>query len=334
MRRIICAALLLCAAIAPAAFAQQRTQQLLTNGVEVSLIDNGTKLSFTNNNTRNTDLDLVVYYADGTSALKTYTVRPFRYYQDGGYYVDPNNIHIQRPGRYVSAPMYSNLDRRATAISLPTAAQMTAFKNQREAEARAKAAEDARRRVEREAEEKRQAEANRIAAEKARQEEAARVAAENARKEAVTFNASGEAAAAAGNADKALADFTRAIQLDSNLAPAYAGRGMQYYNRRDWDRAIADFTEAVRLDPKNATAFNNRGAAYNNKGDWDRAIADFTEAVRIDPNYAAPYRHRGYAYMQKGNYAQARADCNKALQINPNYQNAKDLDAELKKRGY
>jgi tetratricopeptide (TPR) repeat protein len=90
----------------------------------------------------------------------------------------------------------------------------------------------------------------------------------------------------------------------------------------------------VRYDPKNALAFNNRGAAYNNKSDWDRAIADFTEAIRLDPNYAAPYRHRGFAYMQKGNYAQARTDCNKALQLNPNYQNAKDLDAELRKKGY
>jgi Tfp pilus assembly protein PilF len=38
--------------------------------------------------------------------------------------------------------------------------------------------------------------------------------------------------------------------------------------------------------------------------------------------------------MQKGNYTQARADVNKSLQLNPNYQEAKDLDAELKKKGY
>jgi Tfp pilus assembly protein PilF len=81
-------------------------------------------------------------------------------------------------------------------------------------------------------------------------------------------------------------------------------------------------------------AYNNRGAAYNGKHDWDRAIADFSEAVRLDPNYAAPYRHRAFAYMQKGNYAQARTDVNMALRINPNYQNAKELSAELQRRGY
>ena len=62
--------------------------------------------------------------------------------------------------------------------------------------------------------------------------------------------------------------------------------------------------------------------------------ADYNEAIRLDPNYAAPCRHRAFAYMQKGNYAQARTDVNKALQINPNYQNAKDLSAELQRRGH
>jgi Tfp pilus assembly protein PilF len=38
--------------------------------------------------------------------------------------------------------------------------------------------------------------------------------------------------------------------------------------------------------------------------------------------------------MQKGNYTQARADVNKALQLDPNDNEAKNLDAELKKKGY
>jgi len=38
--------------------------------------------------------------------------------------------------------------------------------------------------------------------------------------------------------------------------------------------------------------------------------------------------------MQKGDFTQARSDVNKSLQLDPNYQKAKDLDAELKKKGY
>ena len=39
-------------------------------------------------------------------------------------------------------------------------------------------------------------------------------------------------------------------------------------------------------------------------------------------------------YNEKGNFTQVRADINKALQLAPNNQNAKNLDAELRAKGY
>jgi len=36
--------------------------------------------------------------------------------------------------------------------------------------------------------------------------------------------------------------------------------------------------------------------------------------------------------MQKGKFKKARADTNMALQLDPNLQEAKDLDAKLKKK--
>jgi tetratricopeptide (TPR) repeat protein len=40
-----------------------------------------------------------------------------------------------------------------------------------------------------------------------------------------------------------------------------------------YDRAIVDFTQAIRLDPNYAPAYANRGIVYYRKGDNDRAIA-------------------------------------------------------------
>jgi tetratricopeptide (TPR) repeat protein len=52
------------------------------------------------------------------------------------------------------------------------------------------------------------------------------------------------------------------------------------------DRAIADYTQAIQLDPKSGRAYYGRGLVYRKKGDTDRAIADFTQAIKLDPKSA------------------------------------------------
>jgi len=103
----------------------------------------------------------------------------------------------------------------------------------------------------------------------------------------------------------------------------------------DYDRAIADYTEAIRINQYYADGYSGRADAYIKKRDWDRAIADCTQAISYAKGYSLSYEYwqRAFVYMQKGNYTQARADVNKALQ-SPNNENAKNLDAELKKLGY
>jgi Tfp pilus assembly protein PilF len=66
-------------------------------------------------------------------------------------------------------------------------------------------------------------------------------------------------------------------------ARAYLKRGITYRGKGDNDRAIADFTQAIQLDPKSTQAYVNRGFAYDDKGDDDRAIADYSQAIQLDP---------------------------------------------------
>jgi len=56
------------------------------------------------------------------------------------------------------------------------------------------------------------------------------------------------------------------------------------FGRKGYDKAIADFTKAIELDPANLYFNCSRGVAYFEKGDYDRAIADFETALRLDPN--------------------------------------------------
>ena len=92
-----------------------------------------------------------------------------------------------------------------------------------------------------------------------------------------------------GNHDHALADLTRAIELDPNDAAGPHNRGVVYSNKRDWDSAIADFTRAIELNPGYTRAFFYRGFIYKDRGDYDRAIADLTRVVELDPTIGAAH---------------------------------------------
>jgi TonB family protein len=89
---------------------------------------------------------------------------------------------------------------------------------------------------------------------------------------------------------------------------AYLDRGRTYFQQDDSDRAIADYTKAIELDPEGADAYNHRGVAYLSKLDFDSAIADFDKAIQFDPLLANAHNNRGLAFSGKGDEARARAD--------------------------
>jgi len=71
-----------------------------------------------------------------------------------------------------------------------------------------------------------------------------------------------------------------------SLSIAYMSRGLAYKANGDLDRALADYTKAIELDPKDAYAYYNRGLHYRAKGDLDHAIADYRKAIELDPKDA------------------------------------------------
>ena len=120
-----------------------------------------------------------------------------------------------------------------------------------------------------------------------------------------------------GEHDKAIKDYTEAIRLDPDYSEAYLDRGIAYRKKSKYDKVIEDYTEAIRLDSSDAFAYYNRGNAYSRKGEDDQAIEDYTEAIRLDPNYVEAYNNRGEAYRKKGDKRKARADHDKARSLAP-----------------
>ncbi len=120
-----------------------------------------------------------------------------------------------------------------------------------------------------------------------------------------------------GNSDQAIADYTKAIEIDPNFEAALINRGAMYRGKGDYDRAIADFTKAAKSKEVAALALINRGITHEKKGDFDRAIADHTQAVKVSKAPLA-YYNRGNAFAGKGDYARAIVDYTKTIELEPN----------------
>lgn len=125
----------------------------------------------------------------------------------------------------------------------------------------------------------------------------------------------GKASAAKGGFHEAIADLTKAIELDPNFADAYSNRGRARFATGDYPRAIADCTKAIELDPKLAGAYVLRGEARRMTGDYPGAIADCTKAIELDPKNDMAYNNRGNARERTGDLAGAKQDFAKAKEL-------------------
>ena len=52
------------------------------------------------------------------------------------------------------------------------------------------------------------------------------------------------------------------VQKPSLDAASYVERGITYSNKRQYDKAISDFTKAIEIKPKNPLAYQQRGLNY------------------------------------------------------------------------
>lgn len=103
---------------------------------------------------------------------------------------------------------------------------------------------------------------------------------------------------------------------------AYNSRGCEYDEIKEYEKAIADYTKAIDLNPQYAEAYNNRGNAYCAEGEDRQALNDYNKAINLNPNYATAYGNRSDIFVSKGMFREAQKDIEKALKLNPYSDNA------------
>ena len=120
-----------------------------------------------------------------------------------------------------------------------------------------------------------------------------------------------------GRYDEAIAEYTKAIEINPNYSTAYTNRGNVYFNHlMEYDLAIADYSKAIELDPNNALAYENRSGVYYTNKQYDLAIADDSKVIMLNPDSDA-YQNRGVVYYASKQYGLAIDDFSMALKLKP-----------------
>ena len=168
-------------------------------------------------------------------------------------------------------------------------------------------------------------------------------------REAVRAFERGETSYKKGALKEAIAEYTKAIELEPKWAEAFIMRGYVHGWNDDSDLALQDYEAAAALDFKYQDfvqgyryskdgdhtkaietfdrvirnkinlmgAYNLRGNSYSNIGELEKAIADFTEAIRLNPEFYGNYINRANEYNGMEQYDRAIADCDRAIRLYP-----------------
>ncbi|MEO7649042.1 MAG: tetratricopeptide repeat protein, partial [Bryobacteraceae bacterium] len=128
----------------------------------------------------------------------------------------------------------------------------------------------------------------------------------------------------AGNIDRAITNFSSAVQQDPNYALAFAGLGEAYWwkarqtSDKHWaKRAVENAERAVQLDSKLTVAHAKLGALYGYSGRPDDAIRELRQALQLDPSSAEAYRDLAKVYTTVGRYGEAETAYLEAIRHRP-----------------
>lgn len=120
-----------------------------------------------------------------------------------------------------------------------------------------------------------------------------------------------------GEFDKAIQEYTRALQLDPGNVELLLGRGDAQHRNHNPRTAIKDFDQVISAEPNNARAYYYRAWSYIAMRKLEKAISDFSRAIELKPDYTKAYSDRGYTYYEMGDFASAVQDFTQALATNP-----------------
>jgi tetratricopeptide (TPR) repeat protein len=124
-----------------------------------------------------------------------------------------------------------------------------------------------------------------------------------------------------GRYKSTLQDLERALKLEESPW-AYLYRGLVQERIAERKRAQENYTRAIRLDPGFAEGYYRRGLLHNRSGEYEKALQDESRVLELDDNHAGAYTARGIARSAVGDSAAGLSDLDRGCALAPRSRNA------------
>jgi tetratricopeptide (TPR) repeat protein len=142
-----------------------------------------------------------------------------------------------------------------------------------------------------------------------------------------------------GQAQQALANYDRAIELQPDFADAFGNRANVLSNLGRHEQALAGYDRALALRPGSHEDWTNRGAVLEDLDRFEEALASYDRAIALRSDFAGAHYNRGNTLRELSQIESAAADraggqsnhasfdaalagYNKAIALNPTFADA------------
>ena len=119
----------------------------------------------------------------------------------------------------------------------------------------------------------------------------------------------------AGNAQPAIAEADKVLELDNNSAAAHFVKGSALLRLSQFEEALKSLQTARDLDPTEPAAAFQVGLAHFHLQHWDDAIDAFQETLLFEPNHPSAHFQLGQALLRAGRQDEAQAELELHQQI-------------------
>jgi tetratricopeptide (TPR) repeat protein len=135
-------------------------------------------------------------------------------------------------------------------------------------------------------------------------------------------NVLGAVALRRGDAEGALAHFTRAAQLQPRFAEAHSNRGVALLQLRRWNEALDAFRRALMINPRHLDALFNHAIVLGELERWPEALESYEQLLRLRADHALAWSNRGNALQKLERFKDAIASYDRAISLRADYVDA------------
>ncbi len=120
-----------------------------------------------------------------------------------------------------------------------------------------------------------------------------------------------------GEIDKAIKEFTTALEYDHDNYKGHLGLGNSYSKKKEYDKALVEYSKLVELEPANSSGHTKLGQIYLLKNIEDKALEAFNQSLDFSQSDFKAHNGLGQLFSKNQFYDKAMLEYQKSLEIRP-----------------